>query len=252
METVGQNDIFIVDAGEFASLVDVEKDEAGELPNGLYLIGDTALDRVQAAGVDSDKLTRAVLEGVSGFASSIEDHPDDPEALQAEQVSVSRVYSAHHVFLGSMKLELAGRPIDEPGIMIMVKPHIENGGASQKPFRELGNLGLMQDMEMPGVYRPVGILKSDKVKYVMTEFRPGVTTLSDRHWYGKRGTGTQRRKMTYEEQTASREEDAEVVVASCEMLGEIHAQGIFHGDAQAKNIGWARMPLSEVTKPSVK
>ena len=232
-EQVGRNDIYVINPDEYNLLAGMSAEDAQDMPDGLYLVDDTLRDRLSSAGIDYDDLSRSVMDNIRlTNIRAVNEKGEDGEPLK-----VGRHRSKHEVFFGS--LYLGGPAIDgsEYGghILVAIKPHAENPQKLSKPYREIGNLALMQDLQMPGIYKPLGLVQRGGVRYVLTEQKPGVRTLDDHNWM-KTGDAM---PLTSEDREAVRERDTALISRMFGLLGTLHAQGIFHGDAQKKNTGWA-------------
>jgi len=234
MEQLGQGDIYVINPDEYTELIGLSHESARELPDGLYVVDETIRDRLNAAGMDYGALSRAVISGIRGSANLAE---------IGDQLKLGRQNSKHKVFFGSLQIQGAGNGDNTSNVLMAIKPHYEHGSLSAKPYKELGNLALLQSLGLEGIYKPIGVLQSGDLKFVLTELRPGIRTLDEHQWLGKRALRQARGKLTPGELADIHERDVALVGKFFELLGTLHAQGIFHGDAQMKNIGWTPLRL---------
>jgi hypothetical protein len=231
LESIGPNNITVINPEEYSMLASLTDEQARELPDGLYVIDETVRDRMTAAGVDYNHLNKAILDSLV---------PGEISEGDADRLKLTRQNSAHHVFFGAVRIQ--GEKAGPLNALVAVKPHIETEkGAAGKPFRELGNLALLQGMGHEGIYKPLGIVRSKESNFVVTEAKSGVKTLDNHRWYGDTNLFTERRKaLTHQQLESLHGRDVEVIARVFELFGTVHAAGIFHGDAQMKNIGWTR------------
>lgn len=230
IESMGPDDIFVINPDEYNLLVSMGTEEAGELPDGIYLMDETVKEKLGQKGIGFDSINRAVI---SGFQASMAD-PD-----LSDKLKVGRHQSKHDVFFCSVDLEGSALNGNEQAghILVAIKPHFENPEKLNKPYLEIGNLAILQELEMPGVYTPIGLVQKDGIRFVMTELKPGVRTLDDHNWLKSAG----QLPSSDSEREVVRERDTALIRRVFGLLGTLHAQGIFHGDAQKKNIGWANI-----------
>jgi hypothetical protein len=222
MGRLSPDDVYVINPDEYAAVADVSNEDARDLPDGLYVVGQTARERLGTAGVTYDLLNKAALSALKG-------EPLDEESRAV--LGIGRQNSAHHVFAGAVRMVSAeGLASNFP---VMIKTHVEGARNPHKPFKELGNMAMLQSVGQPGIYKPVALLQSEGLRFVVTEFRSGVRTLDDRAWYGKQPKG---RRINWTPET--QEHEVELLSRAFSLLGSLHAQGIFHLDAQPKNIGW--------------
>lgn len=101
---------------------------------------------------------------------------------------------------------------------VVVKPH-ENRARAQ---RELANMNELRKVGLPTV-KPVGVFEGRNASYLITEKYEGLTALNGL-----------RLRVAHNERR-DREEVSTRVVRSAKAIAKLHANGITHGDFQAKN-----------------
>jgi hypothetical protein len=243
MEQIHRSQIFVVKPDEYGEMARLSHQSARELPDGVYLVDETVREILEENGWDYESLTREIIHNVSGST-------DQPAT---EKLNLGRQNSAHKVFFGNVILHEGWQdPVEAQESLVAVKMHVEKGnfeGAfSAKPFHELANLAMLQHFGVEGAYRPVGLVQSGDKKFVLTEVKPGVRTLDDHKWFGKNGNGAEYQTMDLTELQDLHARDVELAGRVFAMFGAMHASGVFHGDAQAKNIGWVVKRPSEASQ----
>lgn len=160
------------------------------------------------------------------FGVSPEDwrFPTDISFEPQLNLAIGAADSAHGVFFGVLNFTPIDEDVydgDEGGLAVAVK---EYESRPKKVYNEYYYLNLLYERGF-NTLRPLALVRGPNSNYLITMYDPSYATLDNFRWALYSGT------EEYESEAAPR---LEKVAAG---LAELHAEGIFHGDCQVKNLG---------------